>query len=263
MYSPADTNTVLKQCDDDEVVYDKPYREAIGSVMYTMVCTRPDIANAVGNVSKYCERYSNDHWIAVKRIIRYLNTTLAKALTFDGSVKNGLKAYADASWGSDEDTRRSTTGYVVMLNETAVSWKSQRQVTVAASSTEAEYMALFSVIQEVLWIRRLLKDLSYGSNEPTTVYQDNKSTIMMVKNPGFHGRTKHIGIKYHFSREQVQNNSVTIVYKCTQEMIALTKNVSKHKIRQFCEDLGLQDDDEMIDQGKVLEYDQYIVKSST
>jgi hypothetical protein len=109
-------------------------------------------------------------------------------------------------------------------------------------------MALFAVVQEVIWIRRLIKDLQYQVDGSTTVYQDNKSTIMLVQNPTFHNRSKHIAIKYHFSREQVENNTVTIKYKPTQEMVAdaLTKNVSKHRMRSFCEDISLTDiDDQM------------------
>ena len=108
--------------------------------MYLMLCTRPDIANAVGCVAKYCESYDLSHWTAVKRILRYLQTTKNFQLEFSGQCIEKLTCYADASWANDLDTRKSTTGYLFKLNGNIISWKSQRQSTVALSSTEAEYM---------------------------------------------------------------------------------------------------------------------------
>jgi hypothetical protein len=107
--------------------------------MYLMLCTRPDIANALGCAAKYCDGYDQSHWIAVKRIIRYLNTTKDLKLTYGIGPEIGLECYADASWGDDLNNRRSPTGYLTKLDGNISSWKSQRQPTVAFSSTEAEY----------------------------------------------------------------------------------------------------------------------------
>ena len=155
-YLPADANSklkVAKDCDQDKSS-EMPYRELVGSLMYVMVCTRPDICNAVGDVSRFCEKFCNEHWIAALKILKYLNTTKNYSLVFNGMKPEDLQAHADASWASDEDTARSVTGYVMTVNATAVSWKSQRQKTVAMSSTEAEYMALYAATQEVIWLRR-------------------------------------------------------------------------------------------------------------
>jgi hypothetical protein len=193
--------------------------------MYAMVCTRPDIANAVGNLSKYCEDPSQLHWIAAKRVLRYLVTTKSTKLTFGLHGDQGLVGYADADWASDIDTRRSTTGYVYKLFGTAISWKSQRQHTVATSSTEAEYMALYAAAQEVLWLRRLLQDLRVIDHKATKIWQDNQGTIALTKNPMFHARTKHIDIKYHFTRSMIEDKTIEVDYKSTHEMQAdaLTK----------------------------------------
>jgi ribonuclease HI len=235
-HSPADANSTLRKMDEKEIFKPcNPYREMIGSLMYAMVCSRPDIADAVGSVSKYCERYSNEHWIATKRIVKYLKTTSDYALKYDGRVKSGLVGYADANWASDPDTRKSTTGYVFLLNGGAVSWKSKRQSTVATSSTEAEYMSLYSAVQEAIWLKRLLVDLHYDSSNAVKIYQDNQGTIALAKNPTFHDRTKHIDIKYHFTREQVNQGNVVLEYLPTNDMVAdaLTKPMSRKKIEDF------------------------------
>ena len=248
-YLPADVNSKLKIVvnDGEDKSSEMPYRELVGSLMYIMVCTRPDICNAVGDVSRFCENFANEHWMAALKILKYLKTTQDYSLVFDGEKVQDLQAHADASWASDEDTARSVTGYVMTVNSTAVSWKSQRQKTVAMSSTEAEYMALFAATQEVIWLRRLLKEVKIEKLKPTIVFQDNKSTIMLAKNPTQHSRTKHINTKYHFVREMVKNEEIEVVYKCTEDMIAdvLTKAVSKVKLRKHMNAIGLKSSHEV------------------
>jgi hypothetical protein len=248
-YLPADVNSKLvKSMDQDNKATKMPYRELVGSLMYIMVCTRPDISNAVGEVSKFCEDYSMEHWRAALKILKYLKTTKKLSLVFDGVNQQPTVAYADASWASDQDSGRSVTGYIILINGTSVSWKSQRQPTVAMSSTEAEYMALFAVVQEVIWIRRLLQQVdAKNSNEgdeeePTTVFQDNKSTILLANNPSQHSRTKHINTKFHFIRDQVNESIIKIEYMPTADMIAdiLTKAVSKVKLNKHVRAMGLK-----------------------
>ncbi|OWY94959.1 RxLR effector protein [Phytophthora megakarya] len=120
---------------------------------------------------------------------------------FYGASKGELIGYADANWAGDLDTRRSTTGYVFFLHGSAISWKSKRQPTVATSSTEAEYMSLYSATQETVWLRLLLKDLGYNDQDATLIYQDNQGCIALAKNPVYHARTKHIDIKFHLPRQ--------------------------------------------------------------
>ncbi len=246
-YLPADANSRLTkpESQSDYETSKMPYRELVGSLMYIMVCTRPDISNAVGEVSKFCENFDKEHWSAALKILKYLKTTKKLSLVFEGSVKMPMVAYADASWASDQDSGRSITGYVIMINGTSVSWKSRRQPTVAMSSTEAEYMALFAVTQEVIWMRRLLcqVDTSFTSHrKPTVVFQDNKSTILLANNPSQHARTKHINTKFHFVRDQVSDSTIQIEYKSTEEMVAdiLTKAVSRPKLDKHTKSMGLK-----------------------
>jgi hypothetical protein len=245
IYTPADYNSQLSKRDpDDTRPIEGKYRALVGSIMYAMVCTRPDIANSVGTVAKYCENPSEEHWVAAKRILRYLVTTKNMQLVFGGKGSAELIGYADSNWAADIDTRRSTTGYVFMLNSSLISWKSQRQHTVATSSTEAEYMALYSAVQESIWLRRILKELKQLKDLPTMIYQDNQGTIALAKNPIFHSRSKHIDIKFHFTRDKIQDGVIQVEYKSTQEMVAdaLTKSVNKVKLQEFIKSVNMQDE---------------------
>ncbi|RVW74857.1 Retrovirus-related Pol polyprotein from transposon TNT 1-94 [Vitis vinifera] len=117
-----------------------PYASAIGSLMYAMVCTRPDIAHAVGVVSRFMSRPGKQHWEAVKWILRYLKGSLDTCLCFTG-VSLKLQGYVDADFAGDIDSRKSTTGFVFTLGGTAISWVSNLQKIVTLSTTEAEYVA--------------------------------------------------------------------------------------------------------------------------
>lgn len=238
IHTPADCNAKLMKMPDDEEFTERfPYRQLVGSLMYAMTGTRPDIANALGNVSKYCEKYNKSHWVAAKRILKYLKTTKNYGIVLNGMKQSELHGYADANWAADLDTRRSTTGYLFMLNNSLISWKSQRQATVATSSTESEYMSLYSAVQEMVWLRRLLTELSYFKSGPTTIYQDNQGCIALSKNPVFHSRTKHIDIKFHFLREKIKSGELDVPYLPTEQMLAdaLTKDLPRPKFEIFVE----------------------------
>ncbi|POM67427.1 RxLR effector candidate protein, partial [Phytophthora palmivora] len=239
----ADSSAKLMKPSEDEYFVAKyPCRELVGALMYLATSTRPNIAYAVGEVAKFCERYNKSHWVAAKRILKYLKTTQDVGLVFNGGIKGELVGYADANWAGDLDTRRSTTGYVFFLNGSAISWKSKRQPTVATSSTEAEYMALYNAIQEAVWLRQLLKDLGYENKGATTIYQDNQGCIALAKNPAYHTRTKHIDIKFHFLREKVESKTVELEYKPTDEMIAdgFTKALARDKHNKFVNGLCMK-----------------------
>ena len=135
-----------------------PYASAVGSLMYAMVCTRPDIAHAVGVVSRYMSNPGKEHWEGVKWILRYLKGTSGMALCFKKS-NIILQGFVDANLGGDLDNRKSTTGYVFTLGGTVVSWMSRLQKSVALSTTEAEYMAISEAGKEMIWLKNFLKEL--------------------------------------------------------------------------------------------------------
>ena len=214
------------------------YREMVGSLIYAMTCTRPDLSWVVTKLSQHLENPTNVDSVMLKHVFRYLIGTLDYKLSFTKS-HNVLKliSFSDADWGSSDD-RKSTSGYYFKLNEhgPAISWKSKRQKTVALSSCESEYMALTAATQEALYLSQLLKDLLIeNSIEPVKINADNQGAIVLAKNPVHHSRSKHIDIKYHFIRENVLNKKIDIVYVPSEHNVAdmMTKPFSKIKLRKF------------------------------
>jgi hypothetical protein len=220
-----------------------PYRSAVGSLIYLVTCTRPDIAVAVSEVSKYLENPGIEHWKAVKRILRYLKGTVDYGLKYKrkGSNKILFESYCDANWGGDLDDRRSTTGFIVKMNDCLISWKTKRQSTVAKSTTEAEYMSLNHAAQSVMFFRKFANELGFRQKEPTKVYEDNQGCIILANNNMKTERSKHIDIQYHYIRELVEGQHIIIEYKSTDRMIAdiMTKGLSRDKHKQFCVGMGL------------------------
>ncbi|KXJ11144.1 Copia protein [Exaiptasia diaphana] len=182
----------------------------------------------VCNVARFCAEPTTQHMTAVKRILRYLNGTQDLGLLF---CKDGVKecvGYSDSDWAGDLDDRKSTTGYIFHMGGAAVSWRSKKQGCVALSTAEAEYMALASTAQEAVWLRQLLSDLKIKPTSATLIFEDNQAAICLAKNPQFHGRAKHIDIKYHFVREQVTNGNIEVKYCRSEDMVAdmMTKGLS-------------------------------------
>ncbi|KAF1318429.1 Integrase catalytic core protein, partial [Globisporangium splendens] len=208
-------------CKHDETMKGVPYRSAVGAVMYLMVATRPDLAAAVGVLSQFAADPCPTHWQTLKRVLRYLQATPMHGIRFSGSGDGELIGYSDADWAGDIETRRSTSGYVFVLNDGCISWHSKKQRTVALSSTEAEYMALSEATQEAVWLKAFMRELGEDAGDGAlTVFEDNQGVIVLAKNPEFHKRTKHIDIRYHFVREKVEDGQVVLEYCPTQEMLA-------------------------------------------
>lgn len=209
-----------------------PYRQAVGKLLYASGGTRPDISQAVGNVSRYMHNPGEKHWNAVKRIMRYLRGTADNALTYQkGNVTiktpvpiqvtaKTLFAYADANWEDNKIDGRSTTGYDIFLAGGPIAWKSKKQPTVALSSTEAEYMANADCAREVTWLRRLLTDMGCPQSQPTLVLADNQGCIQLANNPSTSSRTKHIDLRHHYIQEAVRDGKIKMEFISTKENLA-------------------------------------------
>jgi hypothetical protein len=234
--TPVDTSVKLTEADDNSVKVDQElYQSAVGSLLYLSTWTRPDITYAVSNVAKFCSKPSKEHWTAVKRIMRYLRGTVDVGLCYNKGTTNECIGYSDSDWAGDINDRRSTSGYMFQISGAAVSWRSKKQSCVALSTAEAEYMALASAAQEAVWIQQLVGEIQDKPAKSITIYEDNQSSIQMAKNPQFHGRAKHIGIKYHFIREQTEKGTVTLEHCPTDNMVAdmLTKGLSRVKFTKL------------------------------
>ena len=238
--------------EDDEEAVGVPYREAIGSLMYLMIGSRPDIAYAVGKLARFCENPKTKHWVGIKRVLRYIRGTSKMGLCYDGrkdgtlhfedSIKEtDLFGYCDSDWAGDVSDRKSTGAYVFMKSGPAVSWCSRKQTVVATSSCEAEYIALSDACKEAIWIKRLFSDIPIGTDlsKGIKMLDDSQSANKLAANASINRRNKHIDIKYHFVRHVVEDGQVIILYYPTSNMVAdmLTKPLGRiqfEKLRHLC-----------------------------
>jgi hypothetical protein len=221
------------------------YREIIGSCMYAMIMTRPDIAFTLSQLSRFLDCYNRDHVVAAKRLLRYLKETVTTGIrysrpeTFSGTLK--LSAYCDADWGGSIDDSRSTSGYVIFLNGCAIIWKSSKQSLVALSSAEAEYVALAHCVQESLWISQLIQDLGLRFDEKISIFEDNQACIKIAKNASSSTKTKHIRMRYHFVKELIEEKKIEIHWTDSESNIAdvFTKSLGKLSLEALKQKLGL------------------------
>ena len=217
------------------------YSSLVGGLLYLAVTTRPDICFPVGCLAKFMSAPTVAHWKATLDVLRYLNGTRARGITYTGN-DTPLHAYCDADYAGDPDTRKSTTGYVTILAGGATAWSSRRQATVAVSTAEAEVMAGCAATKEVVWQRMMMSDFGCTMRMPTAIMSDNQSALSIYKNPVASQRSKHIDIQYHFARERSAMGQVAFSYVSTAEMVAdcLTKAVPLPKLQFCCRAMGMK-----------------------
>ena len=208
-----------------------PYRQVIGALLYLAMYTKPEISYAVGMLSRFNDKKTKASCKMATYLLRYLQGNQECKIEFSGN-KFDLHGFSDADWGGDIITRRSTTGYIVFAAGGPISWQSRLQPTVATSSLESEYMAMYAGIQEIVWLRGVLRELKLSIDEPTPFLVDSKSAKDLAENPVYHKRSKHIDIKYHWLREHTSLEGFRTVklYHCpTLDMAAdiFTKALAK------------------------------------
>lgn len=218
------------------------FKSMIGGLRY-LVHTRPDIAYAVGIVSRYMEHPTKLHLNAVKRIMRYVQGTIQFGLVYSQvGGNNVLTGYSDSDLAGHLDDRRSTGGMVFYLNESVVTWVSQKQRCVALSSCEAEFMAATAAACQGIWLRNVMNQITGKDIGPVTICIDNRSAMDLAKNPVFHGRSKHIDVRYHFIRECVERGEIILKHVSSEEQRAdvLTKALSTVKFEKMRKLLGVR-----------------------
>ncbi|GKV14238.1 hypothetical protein SLEP1_g25140 [Rubroshorea leprosula] len=179
------------------------YRRLVGKIIYLTI-TRPEISFAVHTLSQFMQAPRQPHLDATMRVLRYLKSSPRQGIFLSSSSSLQLSAYCDSDWASCPTTRRSTTGYLTLLGNSPISWKTKKQSTVSRSSAEAEYRAMASTISELLWLKGLLKILGVDTSQPMQLHCDNQAAIHIATNPVFHERTKHIELDCHFIRHWIQ-----------------------------------------------------------
>jgi hypothetical protein len=208
--TPMVTGCKLSKDDESPDVDQSSYRSMIGSLLY-ITASRPDIMHVVGMVGRYQVAPKQSHLLAVKRIFRYLKETMNYGLWYPKNQNFQLSVYSDANWANCMDERKSTSGGAFFLGDSLVAWLSKKQGSISLSTTEAEYIVVATYCTQVLWMIQTLADLEVKYVAPIPIHCDNTSAISVSKNPVFHSKTKNIPIKYHFLREQVINQNLSIV----------------------------------------------------
>jgi hypothetical protein len=222
--------------EDMEII---PYDSAVGSLMYAMVCTRPDIAHAVSVVSRFLPNPGREHWNAVKWIMRYLRGISKLSLSF-GSDKPMLVGSTDSDMAGDVDTRKSTLGYLITFSRGVVSWQSRLQKCIALSTTEAELIAATEACKELLWMKKFLQELGFKQQQ-YVLFCDNQSTIHLAKNSPFHSRSKHIDVRYHWIRDTLNDKllALEIIHIDDNGSDMLTKALAREKLEICCSIAGM------------------------
>nr|GEW91521.1 hypothetical protein [Tanacetum cinerariifolium] len=197
---------------------------SLGSIMYAVRCTRPDVAFAHNITSQFQQNSGEAHWTAVKNILKYLRNTKDRFLVYGGDPEAELRVnyYCDAGFETDRVDTKSQTGYVFILSGGAVVWKSSKQSTTAQHAIEAEYMAESEAAKEVVWIRKFIDELGVvlSNDYPIKINCDNSAAIIMVKESGIQKGARHFKRKYHFVRECIETKKINIVKVHTYDNLA-------------------------------------------
>ncbi|GJZ29117.1 zinc finger, CCHC-type containing protein [Tanacetum coccineum] len=239
---PMDPGTKLVKAEDGNSIDATYYRSLIGCLRY-LLHTRPDLSYSVGLLSIFMQELKDHHLKAIKQVIRYIKGTKEHGIIYkkDGGCK--ITSYSDSSYGINTDQGKGTTGIVFYFGESPITWCTQKQPTVALSSCESEFMAATGAACQALWLKRLLSEITGWEEERITLKVDNISAITLVKNPVFHGRSKHIDIRYHFIRECIENGHINVEHISgeLQRADILTKALPRLKFVTMRQMLGVQD----------------------
>ena len=225
---PSSGMTDEHATDADEAIR-SPFKSLIGSLLYISNGTRPDIAFAVNRLSQFCSRVQKSHFQLAKRVVCYLKgTTELKIFYPRGQRELVVKCYCDSDFAMDLIDRRSTSGAILLVNMSPVSWFSRKQKCLSQSTLESEFVAANEATKEAIWLRHFLEELGEGYVSPMALYCDNTGTVDKIKNNNYHNRTKHFDYRMKLTREAVKEGWLSISHVGTKNQLAdvLTKPLS-------------------------------------
>ncbi|GJR54518.1 uncharacterized mitochondrial protein-like protein [Tanacetum coccineum] len=228
---PIEQGLKLDKGENEPSIDASPYRRLIGWLLY-LQATRPDITYSVNVLSQFVADPRNNHLEAANRVLRYLKATSGQGILHSRAGDPVLTAYCDSDWLGCSFTRRSRTGYFLLLGGTPISWKTKKQSVVSRSSAEAEYRAMASTVSEVIWVRWLLSELQVDISFPTPLFCDNQAARHIANNPVFHERTKHVEMDCYFVRERVESKEIISMHISSKMQIAdlLTKRLAAQQL---------------------------------
>ena len=239
----------------------RAYQTLIGKLLYLSILTRPDISFALGRLSQYLSDPAEFHMSALKRVLKYLRSTLNHGITFSGKNPNSLVGYSDSDFASDRTDRLSILGNVFMLGNGPVSWMSKKQKSVATSTMDAEYMAMCAASKQSQWLALVLREMGaadlIGQHEfkptvrektkfmigsPVLIRGDNQAALGLVRDAQISDRSKHIDVAYHYQRDLMKKDRLKVEFVGTADMVAdgMTKPLAKAGFSRFLNLLGMQ-----------------------
>ena len=230
---PMDTHLKLTEDMGTPLEHPEEYQKLIGKLIY-LTLTRPDIAYPIHLLSQFMHKPTSAHFQTGKRVLRYLAGSMEQGILLSSASAAKLNAYCDSDWAGCPNTRRSTSGFCIMLGDSPISWKSKRQSVVARSTAEAEYRSMALTLCGVMWINQLLKGLGIKYLGTTPIFCDNQAALAIAANPVHHEKTKHVDIDCRFIRDKAQEGVIKPTYVPSSKQLAdiFTKQlpVSQHNI---------------------------------
>jgi hypothetical protein len=217
--TPLDKGNKLRKGTEADRIEDPAYYQAIiGSVMYAVTGTRPDLAHTISCLSQFNSCPTAQHLSAAKHTLRYLNKTKSWSLFYPANEPLILEGFSDADYASCLDSRLSYAGYVFRLGRSVISWKSRKNTSVTTSTTESEYVALSLATRQVQWYKKAFKD--FRLQVPAAIFCDSTGAISLTENDQLNDRTKHIDVHYHKAREQYLRGTFNLFYVPTGDNLA-------------------------------------------
>jgi hypothetical protein len=221
--TPMDPGARLSPVTAEDVVKasDFPYAAVVGKCMYVSTCSRPDITYTVRELARFMANYGSAHVAVAKHLLQYLKGTVSYGITLGGSetMQPLFKVLTDSDWGTC-NTRKSVSGFLIMMGELPLSWSSKKQAVVALSSCEAEYLATTHCACNVLWFRNLFAELGFAQSQPTSLFCDNQGTVACTHDSHAHPKMKHIAIREHLIRDCVMKQLIDVIHISGKENIA-------------------------------------------
>ncbi|GJU78808.1 zinc finger, CCHC-type containing protein [Tanacetum coccineum] len=240
--TPMDTSEKLMP-NNGQVVSQLEYSRVIGCLMYAMTCTRPDIAFAVGKLSRYTSNPGTQHWQAIQRVLKYLKKTMDYKLMYSG-YPLVLEGYTDASWINNTEDNSSTSGWVFLLGGGVISWASKKQTCITGLTMEYDFVALESAGKEAEWLKNLLREIPLWSKPitPISIYYDSATTLAKDYSQMYNGKSRHLGVRHSMIRELITNGMVSIEFVRSQQNLAdhLTKGLARDLVIKSAEGICLK-----------------------